>query len=78
MCRYRVGYADRAGNTHDVGAFAFLVDAQGFADVVRAHYRVHRPSGVSVFVWDVEDPERGDISDADVPEAEAGLGLGLA
>jgi hypothetical protein len=61
--RFRVQYAHYDGNVYDVGAYATLPEALDAAQTVRDTRRVP-----AVFVTDDDDPERGQLTDLDLPE----------
>lgn len=58
--RYRVAYADRAGNVYDICDCPSLIAASFVAEEER-RMRQHQV----VFVTDVKDPERGMLLEGD-------------
>lgn len=69
--RYQVGYATRDGNTHNSGeTYHFLRFAQAHAEIDRAFHG----RGRAYFVYDTENPERGDLMGIDTDEYEETYG----
>lgn len=63
MSRYVVGAAHYCGNTWELSGHDTLCAAQSAANAVRVSGRFP-----AVFITDTNDPERGDLSDADIED----------